>query len=47
MPATTTFVIPDELYEKLRKASYEKKISQGEIIRQALEQYLENHNKLE
>ena len=47
MPTTTTFVIPDELYEKLRKEAYEKKLSQGEIIRQALEQYLENHNKSE
>ena len=47
MPITTNFVITAELHEKLRKESYEKKISQGEIIRKALELYFEKNKKSE
>lgn len=31
----------DEQHEKLRKASYEQRISMAEIIRRALDKYLE------
>lgn len=37
----TTTYLPEDLYEQLRKESYETKTSQAEIIQKALKKYFD------
>ena len=39
---TSTFRLPSEMYEKIRKEAYDEKVSLAEVIRQACEYYFEN-----
>ena len=47
MSVPTTVQLPEDLYEKLRKESYDTRLSQAEIVRQGLILYFENKNKSE
>lgn len=41
----TTLRIPDDLYEQLRRRSFESRRSQQEIMLEALAEYLAKHPK--
>jgi predicted DNA-binding protein len=43
---TTSVRLPEELHEKLRKESYEKKLSQNEIFILALERYFDKISEM-
>ena len=45
MSVPTTVQLSEDLYEKLRKESYDTRQSQSEIIRQALILYFEKNKK--
>lgn len=42
---TTTFRLPEELYEKLRYDAFSRKVSLGEIVRRACAEYMKNHEQ--
>lgn len=44
---TSTFRLPEELYEKIRMEAFNKRVSIAEIMRQACEEYFEKELKVQ